>query len=122
MNGVHDMGGMHGFGPIAPEPGEPVFHHDWERRVYALASALGTVCDWTLDEDRHATETIPADQYLRCSYYEKWLIAMSTLLLRHGYVNAEESVTGKADDPATPTATKLHPRRGTRFCRRTVDL
>ena len=36
MNGVHDMGGMHGFGPVAAEPNEPVFHHDWEKSVFAL--------------------------------------------------------------------------------------
>ena len=41
MNGVHDMGGMHGFGPVKPEPNEPVFHSDWERRVFAMHRAMG---------------------------------------------------------------------------------
>ena len=36
MNSIHDMGGMHGFGPIEVEKNEPVFHADWESRVYAL--------------------------------------------------------------------------------------
>ena len=39
MNGVHDMGGMHGMGPIEAEPNEPVFHKPWEGRVYALSVA-----------------------------------------------------------------------------------
>ncbi|MCC2663013.1 MAG: nthB, partial [Geminicoccaceae bacterium] len=39
MNGIHDLGGMHGLGPIRPEPDEPVFHEDWERRMFGLMVA-----------------------------------------------------------------------------------
>ena len=39
MNGVHDMGGMQGLGPIAPEPNEPLFHEPWEARALALTLA-----------------------------------------------------------------------------------
>jgi len=38
MNGIHDMGGMQGAGPIAPENDEPVFHERWEKKVLAALS------------------------------------------------------------------------------------
>ena len=41
MNGVHDMGGMDGFGKVEPEPNEPVFHTAWEARVLAMVRAMG---------------------------------------------------------------------------------
>ena len=40
MDGAHDMGGVKGFGPVVPEPNEPVFHGDWERRAFALTVAM----------------------------------------------------------------------------------
>lgn len=102
MNGLHDLGGMQGFGPIAPEPDEPVFHHDWERRVYALASALGPVSDWTLDADRHATESMPGDEYLSASYYEKWFTTLRRLIVETGMVTEREVATGQPDEPGRP--------------------
>ena len=100
MNGVHDMGGMHGFGPIDPEPDEPVFHAPWEARVYALCSAFGPVSDWTLDADRYATETIPGEIYLSVSYYEKWFLGLRSLLLARGYASEPELANGKSETPA----------------------
>ncbi|HWA61615.1 MAG TPA: nitrile hydratase subunit beta, partial [Caulobacteraceae bacterium] len=72
MNGVHDMGGMHGMGPIAPEADEPVFHAEWEARVLALNLAMGGWRRWNIDASRHEIEKIPAADYLAMSYYEKW--------------------------------------------------
>jgi nitrile hydratase len=54
MNGVHDLGGMHGFGPVVIEPDEPVFHAEWERRTFALTLAMGGWRRWNLDMSRHA--------------------------------------------------------------------
>ncbi len=73
MNGVHDMGGMHGFRPVKPEPNEPVFHAPWEGRVLALRRAVGAWRRWNIDVGRHTIETLPPADYLRLSYYEKWL-------------------------------------------------
>ncbi len=36
MNGIHDLGGMDGLGPIVCEPDEPVFHSDWERKMFGM--------------------------------------------------------------------------------------
>ena len=90
MNGVHDMGGMDGFGPIAPEENEPHFHADWERRTLALVLAMGYSGAWNLDMSRHARERIPPADYLAASYYEKWLLGLETLLAENGLVSRDE--------------------------------
>jgi len=101
VNGVHDMGGMHGLGPIAPEPDEPVFHTEWERRVHALVIASPT--RGNIDAGRHRRELIPGPEYLRMTYYERWFAALSEMLLNSGAVTADEMATGVAD-PAAPKA------------------
>jgi nitrile hydratase subunit beta len=94
VNGVHDMGGMHGMGPIEPEPAEPVFHHRWEARVFALVRAMGKFGRWNIDASRHQRELIPPAEQLRMSYYERWLAGLSGLLVRHDFVTAEELASG----------------------------
>jgi nitrile hydratase len=106
MNGVHDMGGMHGMGPIAPEAGEPVFHAAWEGRVHALNLASPT--RGNIDAGRHRIELIPPADYLRMTYYEKWLARLEQLLLAGGFVTAGELASGKAD-PAAPKSTPVRP-------------
>jgi nitrile hydratase beta subunit len=104
VNGVHDMGGMHGLGPIAPEPDEPVFHAEWERRVHALVIASPT--RGNIDAGRHQRELIPGPDYLRMSYYEKWFTALTEMLVKGGAVTADELASGAAD----PAAAKGTPR------------
>jgi nitrile hydratase len=96
MNGVHDMGGMHGFGAVAPEAGEPVFHERWEARALALTLAAGAWGRWTLDASRYARERIPPADYLHMSYYEKWIAGLSTLLVEARLVTREEIANGRA--------------------------
>ncbi len=95
MNGVHDLGGMHGMGPIAPEANEPVFHHPWEARVAALSAATSACGKWNIDARRHSYERIPPADYLRMSYYEKWLAGLMTLLQETGLVARGELESGK---------------------------
>ncbi|MFZ0486951.1 MAG: nitrile hydratase subunit beta, partial [Arenicellales bacterium] len=90
MNGVHDMGGMHGFGPVRPEADEPLFHAPWEARVLAMTLAMGGWGRWNIDASRHARERTPAAQYLASSYYERWLAGLVTLMLEHGLVTEAE--------------------------------
>ncbi|MDA1100075.1 MAG: nitrile hydratase subunit beta [Proteobacteria bacterium] len=96
MNGAHDLGGMHGFGPIDPEVDEPVFHHEWERRILALTLASGAMGKWNIDMSRHARENQPPAQYLANSYYQTWLVGLEKLLLEAGLISAEELVSGSA--------------------------
>ncbi len=106
MNGVHDMGGMDGFGPIPIEKDEPVFHAEWEGRMYAIAMSLAREFRNT-DEFRHAIERIPASVYLDSSYYERWLNAMMTLLVEKKKATREELMSRGAD-PVTPAQPANH--------------
>jgi nitrile hydratase len=95
MNSVHDMGGMHGMGPIQYEKNEPVFHARWEGRVFALNRAVGGWGKWSIDASRHQKELIPPAEYLRMSYYEKFLVGMTELLIKTGLVTPAEVASGK---------------------------
>lgn len=106
MNGVHDMGGMHGLGPVVPEAEVQGFHSRWEARVHALTLASPTRSN--IDAGRHRIELMPAADYLRLSYYEKWLARLELLLVAGGYVTPEELASGRAD-PAAPCATPVRP-------------
>jgi nitrile hydratase beta subunit len=96
MNGVHDMGGQHGMGPVNYEKDEPVFHAIWEGRVDALTRAMRAWRKWNLDTDRHAIEVLPPADYLRMSYYERWLNRLETHVVKYGFVTQEELESGKA--------------------------
>lgn len=95
MNGVHDMGGMQGMGPVQYEKNEPVFHARWEARVFALTRAMGAWRKWNIDAGRHQIELIPAADYLRMSYYEKWAVRLIELLVKSGLVTRAEIESGK---------------------------
>jgi nitrile hydratase len=113
VNGVHDMGGMHGLGPVEREPDEPVFHADWERRVLAFTLATGFLGRWNIDMSRHAREKMPAAEYLATSYYEHWLWALELLLagrglVRPGEVERRMAAPRPGQPPASPPE-GLHP-------------
>lgn len=100
MNGVHDMGGMHGFGPVLPEANEPVFHAPWEGRVRGMVQLMGAWRLWNIDASRHSIERLPPVDYLRLSYFEKWLDALILRLLAKGLVTLEELESGRKADGA----------------------
>ena len=102
MDGVHDMGGMDGFGKIEPEPNEPVFHEEWEGRVMAMNRALGAAGVWTIDMARFSRETLPPRVYLSSSYYERWQLATEQLLAERGLVDRDELAAGHSLRPAQP--------------------
>lgn len=80
MNGVHDLGGSHGFGPLPLEEDEPVFHRPWEGRVYAMMASVRRRGLFNLDEMRFAIERIAPAEYLGSGYYERWLMALERLV------------------------------------------
>ena len=102
MNGVHDMGGMDGFGKVEPEPNEPVFHEPWEGRVMAMNRAMGAVGIWNIDVGRFSREMLPAHVYLASSYYRKWFLGLEQMLLERGLVDADEIAAGHALRPGKP--------------------
>ncbi len=100
MNGLHDLGGMQGFGPIAPEgAAEPLFHTPWERRALGLTLAMGATGQWNIDQSRAARESLPPAQYLASSYYQIWLAALAVLMQQRGLVTADELRAGRALQP-----------------------
>jgi len=90
MNGVHDMGGMHGFGPVQYEGPPSRFHDPWEGRAYGMVQALMRLRVFNTDELRRAIETIPPAQYLGSTYYERWLAALQILMEEKSVLSASE--------------------------------
>jgi nitrile hydratase subunit beta len=91
VNSAHDVGGMHGFGPVVREDDEPVFHADWEKGAVAmnlLSAAQGLT--GSLDSNRHAIERMGNVNYLSTSYYEHWIAGTETRLIENGIITEDE--------------------------------
>lgn len=109
MDGAHDMGGAKGFGPVVPEPNEPVFHGDWERRAFALTVAMSRPGGWNIDMSRFARENRPPADYLSKSYFQIWLAGLETLMIERGLVTREEIKAGKVLSPPKPNVNTMAP-------------
>ena len=94
---------MHGFGPVAEEGDEPVFHAEWEARVLAMVVAAGALGRWNLDQSRFARESLPPPIYQTTPYYGVWLAAFERLLADRGMATAEELADGRMRVPAIET-------------------
>ena len=91
MNGVHDMGGMHGFGPIVREENEPLFHAAWEAHVRAIDGAGAWSRGYfNIDAFRYGIERMAPAHYLRASYYERWLATIELNLIEQGFLTGDE--------------------------------
>lgn len=109
MNGAQDLGGMHGFGPVEPEPNEPVFHAEWERRAFALTLAMAMPGQWNIDMSRYARENRPPAEYLSMSYYQIWFAALETMLKERDLVAEDEIAAGHSLRGPTPVPRVLSP-------------
>jgi nitrile hydratase subunit beta len=107
MDSIHDMGGMHGFGKVEPEPNEPVFHEAWEGHALALNRAMGYTGVYTIDESRASIESMPPDVYLTSSYYKKWAMGLEKRVIGLGLAGADEIAAGHALRPGKPLRRKL---------------
>lgn len=107
MDGIHDMGGMHGFGPIIREENEPLFHHEWERRVLGMGVAISVPVP---GGSRNNIENMDPAHYLSSSYYEKWLHSRIRGLIDAGAMTSDELETRVALFREKPDAeTPIHP-------------
>jgi nitrile hydratase len=129
MNSAHDMGGMHGMGPIVPEADYRPFHHEWEGRVLALFLAMGAWGKWNIDRGRLFRESVPGPRYLNITYFEIWLDALIALAADAGLATVAELTSGQADPNAKKqvpdlTADKVPPamRRGGSTRREVSDI
>jgi nitrile hydratase beta subunit len=108
-NSIHDMGGMHGFGPVEPEPNEPVFHEPWEGRVLAMQRAMGYTRLWTIDGGRASMEVLPPVTHLAASYYQRWFLGLEKRVVAHGLIGEDELAAGKSLRPGRRLNRKLTP-------------
>lgn len=112
MNGIHDLGGMHGFGAVVAEPEktEPVFHAEWERTIAGILLTLTRQGHWSLDRFRKTLENDSPVNYLSHSYYQRWLDAVETLIVDYGLVTRNELETGKpSNEQSGSTAARWSP-------------
>jgi len=105
MNSIHDIGGMHGFGPVIAEESEHVFNEYWQGRVFALRMACTFHEEWNADMGRYARERMPPAQFLSASYYERALFALETLLVESTLISSDELNSGHATAKAPVTST-----------------
>jgi len=101
MDGIHDMGGMDGFGKIIPEPDEPVFHQPWEAGALAMNRTLGASGEWNIDMGRYGIEVLPPHIYLTSSYYKRWFLRLEQMLLQHKLIDADEIAAGHSLRPGS---------------------
>lgn len=104
MDGVHDLGGVDGFGAVRPTATGPVFAHTWEGRVFAMSTAMGARRVWNIDVFRSGIESLPPLVYLGSSYYERWFLRLQNAALDYGLIRRDEVETGRAADHADPDA------------------
>ena len=109
MNGGQDLGGTQGHGPVTPEPNEPVFQADWEKRVFALTLAMARPAGWNIDMSRFARENRDPAEYLSMSYYQLWFAGLETMLKERDLVSDDEIVVGHALQPPKPVKQVLSP-------------
>jgi nitrile hydratase beta subunit len=109
MDGAHDMGGVKWSDPVRPEPDEPMFHTEWERRAFALTLAMAMPGGWNIDMSRFAREDRPPQDYLGKSYYQIWLAGLERLMLERDMIASDEIEAGKPLHPTKPVAKTLTP-------------
>jgi nitrile hydratase len=113
VNSAHDVGGMHGFGPVRLEENEPLFHADWERGAFAtniVAMAQGLT--GPVDSNRHAIERMGNASYLGTSYYEHWLVGAAMRLVENGVITEDELHARVEAVRADPDRYALPPAQG----------
>jgi nitrile hydratase len=105
MNGAHDMGGMHGFGPVVREENEPGFHTEWEARIWAMVREIRAQGYYTIDASRYGIEQMPPAEYLQATYYERWLASLEFNLILESLMTSDELETRiqyLRDHPSAP--------------------
>lgn len=104
MDGIHDVGGMDGFGPVDTTEHAETFHEPWEGVAYAtFVAGLGSGT-FGIDAFRHSVERMPPRDYLDASYYDRWVTAITRLFVERGVLEpdaVEERVQAFADGEAT---------------------
>jgi nitrile hydratase subunit beta len=107
MDGIHDMGGMHGMGPVQTEEDPELFHAEWEKRIFAINNAIGPLKFRNIDESRHGRERMNPAEYLASSYYQIWYDGLVRIMTEKGILTPGE-LAGTA--PLAPVTRSLGPK------------
>jgi nitrile hydratase len=109
MDGVHDIGGMHGFGPVDPSPDKSLSKTDWRSRMFGIELSYTQPCGFNLDWMRHVMECMPPAKYLSSEYFDRWYWRDASILFNAGWVSIDELTTGKSGTRRTATGDLLPP-------------
>ena len=102
MDGVHDLGGREGFGPIVDKADDKVIHADWEIRDFAMKQSSAAGESWTIDWFRHCRELTDPIDYLTRPYYDQWLTTLAAQMIDEGYLTLDEIKRGAPAFAAKP--------------------
>jgi nitrile hydratase len=116
VNGIHDLGGRHGFGEVRREAEESAFHAPWEGRVHALVAFVLGIGATTVDAFRHGIERLDPVTYLTVGYYGRWLRSIEAACIEAGVVSRDELALrcralseGQPFEPAAPWQPRRQP-------------
>lgn len=107
VHGIHDLGGMHGFGRVDVERDEPVFHARWESRILGIVYQLVGGGWVNIDAFRHGIERTGPVDYLTLGYYGRWRASVERLLVEQGVLGPDEveaRTEGRTTTPPPPVA------------------
>lgn len=97
MDGIHDLGGRQGYGPVQADEKEEPFHAPWEGRMFAIARLMNRPEGWTIDKFRYTREQIEPADYLTRPYYDQWMQTYAAMLVEAGVATVEEIAAGRAE-------------------------
>jgi nitrile hydratase len=109
MDGIHDLGGREGFGPINVDEKEEPFHEPWEARVFGIARAISRPDDWNIDWFRHCRELIDPIDYLTRAYFDQWLMTYAAMMVNSSMATVEELASGHSQAPLSGFPPPLPP-------------
>ena len=108
MDGVHDLGGREGFGPIRGKDDDQSFHAEWEARAFGMVQASAGDSSWTIDWFRHCRELIAPADYLTRTYFDHWALTLAAEMIDAGYITLDElklGVSAFIPEPGDPPTT-----------------
>jgi nitrile hydratase len=122
VDGIHDLGGRQGFGPVAADEPEEPFHAPWEARLFGIVRSMTRAPDWSIDWFRHCRELIEPVDYLTRPYYDQWLQTYAAMLINSGIATVEEVASGHSrsaapdlPSPMPPAAVAAETKRAIRY-------
>lgn len=104
MDGIHDLGGRQGFGPVDRSHEDEPYHGDDDARAYGVSMSLRATRPFSIDWFRHVRELIDPVDYLTRPYFDSWLQTALALSIDAGDVEMAEAISARARGEARVTA------------------